>query len=94
MFAIYKRELKSYYTGMIAPIFSAVLLVLVGVFTTATNLMGGYPNFEYALSSTLIIYLIIMPILSMRSFSEDRHSRTDQLLFSLPMKLSSGVMAK
>ena len=94
MFAIYKRELKSYYTGMIAPIFSAVLLVLVGVFTTVTNLMGGYPNFEYALSSTLIIYLIIMPILSMRSFSEDRHSRTDQLLFSLPMKLSSVVMAK
>jgi ABC-2 type transport system permease protein len=94
MFAIYKRELKSYCTGMIAPIFSALLLVLVGIFTTATNLMGGYPNFEYALASVLIIYLIIMPLLSMRSFAEDLHTRTDQLLFSLPMKLSAVVFAK
>ena len=62
MFAIYKRELKSYCTGMIAPVFSALLLVLVGIFTTATNLMSGYPNFEYALASVLIIYLIIMPL--------------------------------
>ena len=94
MFAIYKRELKSYCTGMIAPIFSALLLVLVGIFTTATNLMSGYPNFEYALASVLIIYLIIMPLLSMRSFAEDLHTRTDQLLFSLPMKLSAVVFAK
>jgi len=94
MFAIYKRELKCYCTGMIAPIFSALLLVLVGIFTTATNLMSGYPNFEYALASVLIIYLIIMPLLSMRSFAEDLHTRTDQLLFSLPMKLSAVVFAK
>ena len=94
MLAIYKRELKSYCTGMIAPIFSVLLLVLVGIFTTATNLMGGYPTFEYVLASVLIIYLIIMPLLSMRSFAEDLHTRTDQLLFSLPMKLSSVVLAK
>ena len=71
-----------------------MLLVLVGIFTTATNLMSGYPNFEYALASVLIIYLIIMPLLSMRSFAEDLHTRTDQLLFSLPMKLSAVVFAK
>ena len=75
MFAIYKRELKSYYTGMIAPIFSAVLLVLVGVFTTATNLMGGYPNFEYALSSTLIIYLIIPFFTKFKKTEEERTNK-------------------
>lgn len=92
--ALYKREMKSYFTGMIASVFSSVLLLVVGIFTTVNNLLGTYPNFEYSLSSVLIVYLLIVPLLSMRSISEELHTHTDQLLYSLPMKLSSVVMAK
>lgn len=92
--ALYKREMKSYFTGMIASVFSSVLLLVVGIFTTVNNLLGTYPNFEYSLSSVLIVYLLIVPLLSMRSLSEELHTHTDQLLYSLPMKLSSVVMAK
>lgn len=94
MIALYKREVKAYFTGMVAPIFSCVLLLAVGIFTTANNLLGTYPNFEYSLSSVLIVYVLIVPLLSMRSISEDLHTRTDQLLYSLPMKMSSVVLAK
>ncbi len=94
MFAIYKRELKSYFCGMIGVLFIAVLLLMVGIFMAVNNLMVAYPNFEYSLSGVLFILLLMIPILTMRSVSEDIHARTSQLLYSLPMKLSSVVLAK
>ncbi len=94
MTAIYKRELKTYFCGMTGAIFTAFLLLMVGIYMTAYNLNFTYPNFEYVVSSVVIIFLLIIPIITMRSFSEDMHSRTDQLLYSLPMKLSSVVLAK
>lgn len=94
MVSIYKRELKTYKTGMTGAIFVSFLLLIIGIYTTALNLVGGYPTFEKVPASILFIYLLLIPILTMRSFAEDRHSRTDQLLFSLPMKLSQIVLAK
>lgn len=94
MTAIYKRELKTYFCGMTGAIFTAFLLLMVGIYMTAYNLNFTYPNFEYVISSVVIIFLLIIPIITMRSFSEDMHARTDQLLYSLPLKLSSVVLAK
>lgn len=94
MTAIYKRELKTYFCGMTGAIFTAFLLLMAGIYTTAYNLTVTYPNFEIVISSIVIIFLLIIPIITMRSFSEEMHSRTDQLLYSLPMKLSSVVLAK
>lgn len=94
MSAVYKRELRSYFNGMTGPIFIAFLLLMCGIYVTALNFYSGYPGFEVALSSVVFIFLLIIPIITMRSFSEDMHNRTDQLLYSLPMKLSSVVMAK
>ena len=92
--AIYKRELRSYFNGMTGPIFAAFLLLMTGIYVTALNFYSGYPGFEAALSSVIFVFLLVIPIITMRSFSEDMHNRTDQLLFSLPMKLSSVVLAK
>jgi len=94
MSAVYKRELRSYFFGMPGPIFIAFLLLITGIYMTALNFYSGYPGFEAALSSVIFVFLLVIPIITMRSFSEDMHSRTDQLLFSLPMKLSSVVLAK
>lgn len=94
MSAIYKRELRSYFCGMTGPIFAAFLLLITGIFVTALNFTSGYPGMEAALSSVIFIFLLVVPIITMRSFSEDIHARTDQLLYSLPMKLSSVVFAK
>ncbi len=94
MISIYKRELKSYYFGVTGSIFTAFLLLMTGIYMTAYNLNGAYPNFEIVLSSLVFVFLLLIPLLTMRSFSEDLKGRTDQLLYSLPMKLSSVVLAK
>ncbi|MBQ8401796.1 MAG: ABC transporter permease [Clostridia bacterium] len=94
MSAIYKRELHSYFCGMTGPIFTAFLLLMTGIYMTVYNLMGGYPNFEVALSGVSFVFLIAVPVLTMRSMAEEKHSRTDQLLYALPVSLSSVVMAK
>ncbi len=94
MFAIYKKELKSYFINMTGYIFMAVLLFFVGLFVTMANLWGGMPSITYALSNMTLVFLFIIPILTMRSFAEERHAKTDQLLYALPIRVSGIVLGK
>lgn len=92
--AVYKRELRSYINGMTGAIFAGFVLLLAGIFMVVYNLLGLYPYFEAILSSVSFIYMLAVPVLTMRSIAEEKHSRTDQLLYSLPMSVSSIVLAK
>lgn len=94
MISIFKREFKSYFTGVTGCIFIAFLLCFVGIYVTSINLRGGYASFEYVLSNIIIVFLLIVPLLTMRSFAEEKHTRTDQLLYSLPMSVTEVVMGK
>ena len=94
MIAIFKREIRSYFTNMSGYLFAAILLLFTGVFTTAANLLGQYAGLEYALQSVVMIFLLIIPILTMRSIAEEKHAGTDSLLYSLPLKMSSIVIGK
>ncbi len=94
MRAIYKKELKSYFSGMVGAIFVGFVLLIAGIFTVVYNLQGRYPYFEYVLTGISFIYLLVVPILTMRSVAEEKHSRTDKLLYSLPVTVTSVVMAK
>lgn len=94
MRAIYKRELDSYLHSMIGYVFIAFFLAFTGVYFMAYNLNYGYPIFSYVLSSLVFILLIAIPVLTMKSFSEDRKSRTDQLLLTAPVSLGQIVMGK
>lgn len=94
MIAIFKREFKSYFISMTGYVFLAVMLVFAGIYTMAINLLQLSPSFEYVLSNMTIVLMIVVPILTMRTLAEERRSRTDQLLYALPMKLSSVVMGK
>ncbi|MGN1408554.1 MAG: ABC transporter permease [Eubacteriales bacterium] len=94
MKAVYKKELKSYFTGMTGAIFVGFILLLTGIFMVVYNLQGLYPYFEYVITGVSFIYLLTIPILTMRSFAEEKHSKTDQLLYSLPLSVTEVVMAK
>lgn len=94
MRAIYKRELDSYFHSMIGYVFIAFFLAFTGMYFMAYNLNYGYPIFSYVLSSLVFILLIAIPVLTMKSFSEDRKSRTDQLLLTAPVSLGQIVMGK
>ena len=92
MKAIYKRELKSYFQSMIGYAFIAFLLAFVGIYFMAYNLNAGYPYFSYALSGVMFMFLVAVPILTMKSFSEERKSKTDQLLLTSPVRLVDVVL--
>lgn len=94
MRAIYKRELDSYFHSMIGYIFIAFFLAITGVYFMAYNLNYGYPIFSYVLSALVFILMIAIPVLTMKSFSEDRKSKTDQLLLTAPVSLGQIVLGK
>ena len=94
MTAIFKREVAAYFKGIMGYLLSAFLLVFAGIYCMAYNLSGYYSNFEYVLSAIAFIYLIAVPIISMRSLAEEKRQKTDQLLYSLPIRLSDVVIGK
>ena len=94
MLAIYKRELKSYFHSMTGCVFIAFLVMFTGIYFMAYNLNAGYPYFSYTLSGSLIVFLVGIPLLTMRSFSEERKTTTDQLLLTAPVSLTKVVLGK
>lgn len=94
MAAVYKKEIRAYFQSMTGAVFIAFLLAFTGIYFTAYNLTAGYPYFSYTLSGSLIVFLVGIPLITMRSFSEERRSRTDQLLLTAPVSLFGIVMGK
>ena len=84
MLAIYKREVRSYFQSMVGCVFVAFLIAFTGIYFMAYNLTAGYPYFSYTLSGTLIVFIVGIPLITMRSFSEERKNKTDQLLLTAP----------
>ena len=93
MLAIYKRELKSYFHSFIGLLFIGVMLFFVGLYYTAYNL-SGYPYFSYAISGVIFVFLLAIPILSMRILAEERKNKTDQLILTAPVTVGQIVMGK
>lgn len=94
MLAIYKKEFKSYFTSMMGYVFIAFVLVAVGIYFSAYNLGMGYPLISVTLNSVTFLFLILVPILTMRSLSEEQKNKTDQLLFTSPVSIWSIVFGK
>lgn len=94
MIAVFKHELKSYFHSLTAYIFGAFLLAFVGIGAMMYNIQASVSNFEYVLSFSSIIFVIIVPILTMRVIAEERKQKTDQLLYSLPLNTFDVVMGK
>lgn len=94
MLAIYKRELKSYFQSMVGPVFVAFLIAFTGIYFMAYNMTAGYPYFSYTLSGSLIVFIVGIPLITMRSFSEERKNKTDQMLLTAPVSLGEVVLGK
>lgn len=94
MFAIFKREFKAYFQSVIGWLFVAALLAIYGLYFYVYNLMQGYPYIDYSLSAITFILLIAVPILTMRSFAEDRKNKTDQLTLTAPVSIGKVVLGK
>jgi len=94
MLAIYKKELRSYFTSMIGYVFIAFFLVIIGIYFFIQNLYSMYANFEYTMSSVTFIFVLLVPLLTMRLMAEENKQKTDQLLYTSPLTAASIVMGK
>lgn len=94
MTAVYKRELRSYLTSMTGYLFIFFILLLTGIYFSAYQLDIAYPKFEYTLSAMTFVFLICVPILTMRTLAEERKQKTDQLLLTSPVPVGKIIMGK
>lgn len=94
MTAIYKREMGSYYNTMYGYLIGAVLLLFEGVFIWLLNISGAYTEVHYSLSYLCFVLLLAVPVLTMRTFAEERRNKTDLLLYSLPLNSWQIVLGK
>lgn len=94
MTAIFKKEFKGFMTSMIGYVFIAFLLVVAGIYFTAYHLQAAYPTFGYTLQGVLFVFLIAVPVLTMRVLAEERKQKTDQLLLTSPVSIPGIVLGK
>lgn len=94
MKAIYKKELRLFYTTMTGYVAAAMMLVLVGVCSHVVNLKGGLSGLEYALLSSRWALALVVPVLTMRSFVEEKKQHTDLLLSASPVTPAQIVLGK
>lgn len=94
MTAVFRHEVRLLFSGLTAYVYGAFSLFFVAIYMMVYNLSSAYANFEYALSGASFAFIIMIPILTMRTISEERKQKTDQLLYSLPISATQIVLGK
>lgn len=94
MIAVLRHELSGYFHSLTAYIFGAFLLAFVGIGAMIYNIQQAIANFEYVLSFVSLLFVVLIPILTMRVIAEERKQKTDQLLYSLPITAVQVVAGK
>ena len=94
MAAIYKREMHSYLTSAVGYVFLAVFFAISGYYFFATSLVSNSTDLSYVFSNLFSIAIFLVPLLTMKLFSEERKQRTEQLLFTAPVRFTGVVLGK
>lgn len=94
MTAVLKHELRNYFHTLTAYVFGAFLLAFVGIGAVLYNIQAAVSNFELVLNFSSLIFVVIVPILTMRVIAEERRQKTDQLLYSLPITTTQVILGK
>lgn len=94
MIVICKKELRSYFTSMMGYIFVFFILLVTGIYFTAYNINSAYPKLDYTLNAVLFVFLVAVPVLTMKILADERRLKTDQLLLTAPLKVEDIVLGK
>ena len=94
MFAIFKRELKAYFTSPLGYVFLAIFYAFSGLFFYIFSLSVGSTDISSVFLMMFIVLMVFVPLLTMRLLSEDKKQKTDQLILTAPVSLLSIVMSK
>ena len=94
MTAIFRHELRTDFHTLTTYLFGACLLAFIGIWAMMYNIQASVSNFEYVLGDSCLAFVVIVPILTMRTLAEERRQKTDQLLYSLPITSFQVVLGK
>lgn len=94
MIAIFKREMRSYFTGVIGYAFLVIFLAVAGIAFSYTTLFSMSADVTSFYTVMLLFSAIMLPILTMKSFSEERKAKTEQLVLTAPVSLPAMIIGK
>lgn len=94
MFAIYKKELRSYFINPVGYVYVGVFLTVAALLCCYTTIISGTYNVGNYFVYMIFALIILIPLLTMRLFSEERKLRTEQLLLTAPVSIAKIVTAK
>lgn len=94
MIAVFKHEIRSYFHSLTAYVFGAFLLAFIGIGAMLYNIQAAVSNFEFVLNFGSLVFVVIVPVLTMRVIAEERRQKTDQLLYSLPITTLQVIAGK
>ena len=91
---IYVKELKSYFNSVFGWLFLAIFTAICSLFIVSVNLFGGVPYISYSVRSVVVILMFVFPLLTMRILALEKRNKTDQLLLTAPIRVSSIILGK
>ena len=94
MLAIFKRELRSYFVGVIGYVFLVIYLTIAGILFSYTTMFSMSSDVTNYFTLMLVFSAIVLPLLTMKSFSEERKTKTEQLILTAPVSLPAMVFGK
>jgi len=94
MLAIFKRDFRAYFTSPIGYIYLGAYILVLNFTFFRDNALGNSSSISWLFSFMLTVMMFLTPILTMRVFAEEFKQKTDQMLFTAPVKLSSIVLGK
>ena len=94
MSSIYKKDMHSYFTTFTGYVFVACVLLVGGIYCYIYNLYYRYASFETAISNLSFFFIFLIPVIASGVFTEEKKQKTEQLLYTLPLKSSEIVLGK
>ncbi len=94
MLSIFKKEIRNYFNTVTGYGFLGFLVLITGYFFISQNIAAANANYNDTLAGSLVMFLILIPVITMRLFAEETKQRTDQLLYSAPIKVTEIVGGK
>ncbi|MGI6337706.1 MAG: ABC transporter permease subunit [Eubacteriales bacterium] len=94
MLAVFKRDLRAYFTSPIGYVFIAVFLLLANLFFYMYNILAQSSDLSSLFANLLFVLSFLIPILTMRLFSEELKAKTDQMLLTAPVRVGQIVLGK
>ena len=94
MLAIFKRELRSYFVGVLGYVFLVIYLTVAGILFSYTTMFSMSSDVTNYFTLMLVFSAVVLPLLTMKSFSEERKTKTEQLILTAPVSLPAMVFGK